>query len=150
MKNKLDQVLNESNRIDKLNYQSIKELFVKDFLWKPYEKSLLHNNKYSNPLCSQEYEDNLELLKDFEPNYGIGRFVIDNNFNQDLKDTVTDNPKSVVNTLFNKLAKNINKKEQIKIIKNHLKGLLNGSCGMPIHKILRGSIANCLARQELD
>jgi len=101
---------------------------------------------------TDKYKENLKLLKDYEANYGIGRFIVDNNcFTNDLQRFVTDNADNVVNALFNKYTKSsMSKQDKIDNIKDKLKGLLNGSCGMPVHKILRDSIENCLACQDLE
>lgn len=149
MSNKLNQVLDETDRIDKLNYQSLKELFVKQFFWKGYRNNLMKNS-VGNPLLTQTYQNNLELLKDYEASYGLGRFILDNNcFKQSVKSLVLDSD-NVVNDLYDKISKDLPESEASKRIKRKLKGLLNGNCGMPIHKILRGTIENCLARQELE
>ena len=150
MSKNLNELLNESDTIEKLNYESLKELWVKQFLWQGYRKRLL--KKSGNPLMTDKYDENLKLLKDYQANYGIGRFILDNNeFKQSVKQLVSNNSDNVVETLFNEYTKSyMNKQDKIDSIKDKLKGLLNGSCGMPAHKILRGSIENCLARQDLE
>jgi len=147
--NNIDKLLDETERLEQLNFDSLKELWVKQFLWKGYRKQLLKQS--GNPLLSKEYETNLELLRDMEPNYGLGRFILDTNcFKQSLKKFVLDNNNNVVNALFDKLTKDYPDEKMKKLVLNQLKGLLNGACGMPIHQILRGTIENCLARQELE
>lgn len=149
MSNKLNQILDETDRLEQLDFDSLKELWVKNFLWKGYRKRLM--SKPGNPLMSDEYETNLKLLKDYEANYGIGRFILDNNaFRQSVKKVVLDNNDNVVNALFDKYSKDLPESTIKEMIVKQLKGTLNGSCGMPIHKILRGTIENCLVRQELD
>lgn len=148
MKNKINETLNETNKIEQLDYQSLKELFVKQFLWKGYRKNLMKNS-VGNPLLTQSYKDNLELLKDYNFEYGVGRFILDNNcFKQEIKNIALESD-NLLNDLYDRISKDLPESKAKELIQDKLKGLLNGNCGMPVHKILRGTIENCLARQEL-
>jgi len=148
--NQLNQILDETERIEKLNLDSLKGLWVKQFMWKGYRDSLLKQASPSqgNPLMSDRYENNLHLLKDAERNYGLGTFILNNSFNHDIKKLVRENPENVVEILFEEFSKNYSDKKLKELITDKIKSLVNGSCGLGITKILRGSIENAIARQS--
>lgn len=138
----MKRIMSEDQRIDKLEDIQIKEIFVKQQVWK-HTRDYLEKVANLNPYEDKGREE-LERIKDTNIDnmmYVIGRY------NRDLEQKVLNRlddyeeewyREDLINELFDILTKDkYNEEKLIELARNHLKEDCKGCIGMPLADIIR-------------